>query len=341
MQELQSDIVVTVTRGPLTESMHRGHIAVVDIHGELQAFTGNPDYYGFIRSTAKPLQAIPLAESNAWHRLGLSAEQTALLCASHNGEDEHTAAALSILQQLSLDVSALQCGIHEPFYKPAADALKRQGSEPTPLHNNCSGKHAGMLALSTAIGASIQQYTSLDHPVQQKMLQTVSEMSGMAVQDIRIGTDGCGVPVFAMPLSALAYAYARLGDPRHLSPERAGACRTLLTAMQKVPFYVAGSERYDTLLAKATHGRIIGKMGAEAVYAATVPERGLGIAVKIEDGHPRALYPAITEALAQLGLLTGEELSELAEFHRPAVRNHRGEEVGRIEPVFRLHTPKE
>ncbi|WP_426447267.1 asparaginase [Paenibacillus sp. S-38] len=339
LQEHHSKPLIEVTRGTLTESVHRGHIAVVDTAGSLIASAGSPDYYTYARSAAKLLQAIPLVESGGAARLGLTEAETALCCASHGGEPRHTEAARSLLAKAGCDESALRCGPQEPMYAPAADMLKAGGQPATALHNNCSGKHAGMLALAQVMGVSIHQYTDPGHPVQQKMLAAVADMCGVPQSGITLGTDGCGVPVFGVPIAALALAYARLGSPRGLPAERAEACRRIVESIRHQPYYVAGTARFDTALVEATGGRIIGKFGAEGVYAAAVPELGLGLALKIEDGAERAIYPAAAEALLQLGALRPEEAAKLAAFHRPPVYNRRGDIVGEIRPVFRLTRP--
>ncbi|WP_254777549.1 asparaginase [Paenibacillus naphthalenovorans] len=339
MQSFDQDNLCEVTRGNLTESMHRGHIAVVDNKGKLIACAGNPRHYGYMRSTAKLLQAIPLLEARGDEQFGLTEAETALCCSSHGGEPEHTAAVQSILHKLGLTESALACGRQEPLYKPSADELKQKALQPSQLHNTCSGKHAGMLVLAKAMNVSIKQYTRLEHPVQQKMLHIISFMCGVSTENIGVGTDGCGVPVFAVPLSALAYAYARLGAPDELAAQRAAACRKIIHVIGRHPYYVAGTNRFDTRLAEVTQGRVIGKMGAEGVYALAVPDRGIGLAVKIEDGAERALYPTAAEALMQLGALTREEAGRLAEFHYPKVMNRRGETVGSIRPSFQLRQP--
>ncbi|MCZ8520220.1 MULTISPECIES: asparaginase [Paenibacillus] len=336
LHEHHSERLIEVTRGELTESVHRGHIAVVDTAGTLIASAGDPAYYTYARSAAKLLQAIPLVESGGAGQLGLTESETALCCASHGGEPGHTEAAKSMLAKAGCDESALRCGTQEPMFAPAADMLKAGGQPATALHNNCSGKHAGMLALAKVMNVSIDQYTDPQHPVQQKMLATVADMCGVPQNSITLGTDGCGVPVFAVPVSALAYAYARLGSPEGLPPQRAEACRRIVESIRHEPYYVAGTARFDTALVKATGGRIIGKFGAEGVYAASVPELGIGLALKIEDGAERAIYPAAAEALLQLGFLRPEEAERLTAFHRPAVLNRRGDTVGRIRPVFTL-----
>ncbi|MFC0213205.1 asparaginase [Paenibacillus chartarius] len=328
--------LVRVTRGPLTECFHHGHIAVVDTAGTVLHQAGDPHFVTFARSAAKPLQALPVIESGAADAFGLTGEEIALLCASHNGEELHTSTAAAILGKIGLSELNLRCGAHLPFHRPTASAMRERGEAPTSLHNNCSGKHAGMLALAVRLGAPTEDYLSLEHPAQQRMLEAVSGMSGVPESSIAIGVDGCGVPVFGLPLSALAAAYARLGCPESLAPQRRAACSRVTTAMAAHPEYVAGDDRFDTRLMRVSQGRVLGKMGAEGVFAMSVPERGLGIAVKIEDGAKRALYPAAAEALRQLGLLDADQLSALSSYHRPLQRNWQGTEVGAIVPDFRL-----
>ncbi|OXM85874.1 asparaginase [Paenibacillus rigui] len=332
----ESQVLVAAVRGELTESIHRGHIAVVNIHRHTVAYAGNPDHYTFARSTAKLLQAIPLLEAGGAEAYGFNDKQVALLCSSHNGEDAHAATADAILERLGLHESALLCGVHEPYHQPTAERLKAQGIPLTPLRNNCSGKHSGMLALALLRHWSTGQYSDLEHPVQQQMLHIMSDMTGIPAGQITLGTDGCGVPVFAVPISSLAYAYARLGQPIDLPDARAQACKRIIKSAANEPYYVAGSGRFDTRLIEVTQGRLIGKMGAEGVFALTVPEQGLGIAVKIEDGSMRALYPAVMEALIQLDLLQKHEIEALSEFQQPPIVNCQKAVVGRLQPVLKL-----
>ncbi|MBP1961248.1 L-asparaginase II [Paenibacillus aceris] len=214
--------------------------------------------------------------------------------------------------------------------------MRERGEAPTTLHNNCSGKHSGMLALCAHLGASPDTYMSLQHPVQQLMLDAVCAMSDIPKSQMELGIDGCGVPVFGMPIPHLALAFARLGSPEGLPTVRANACQRIVAAVQKYPQFLAGNDRFDTQLIKVTQGRIIGKMGAEGIFALTVPDKGLGFVLKIEDGNQRALYPAVIEALKQLNLLTAAEVGELAAFHTPTVHNWQGTEVGIIRPDFQL-----
>jgi L-asparaginase II len=335
----RGQLLIEVIRGPLVESRHCGHIAVVDTNQNLVAYAGDPAHYSFARSTAKLLQAIPLIEAGGAERYGLDDQQIALICASHNGEDEHADVANRTLHQLGLDETSLRCGVHEPFDASTANRLRKAGIAPTPLRNNCSGKHTGMLAFTQMLDASTETYVSVEHPVQQHMLKVVAEMSGVSQEEITLGTDGCGVPVFALPLDALAYAYARLGRPDDLPKTRADACRRIIHAIAHEPFYVAGSGRFDTRLIQATKGRIIGKFGAEGLFTLTVPQQGWGLAMKIEDGAQRALYPAVMEALIQLDALLDHEIKELSDFHRPSIMNCHQTIVGEIRPAFTLIRP--
>lgn len=325
-----------VERGPLTESVHFGHIAVVDGKGRVIAYAGDPGYTTFARSAAKPLQAIPVIEAGAVQRFGLTGEQVALLCASHNGEREHVEAAAAILGKLGLSADDLLCGPHYPFHEPTANAMKLAGEAPSRLHNNCSGKHAGMLSLARLMAVPTEGYTSPDHPVQRAMLQTIAELAGMREEQIALGTDGCGVPVFGLPLDRLAYAFATFGAPSRLGGERARACAAIIDSIRRHPRFIAGSDRFDTQLIQATGGRIVGKMGAEGVFALTSASDNAALAVKITDGSQRALYPAVVEALIQLNWLKEDEAASLRPFHRPPVRNWSGDEVGAIIPEFKL-----
>ncbi|NOU95237.1 asparaginase [Paenibacillus sp. LMG 31456] len=336
-----AQILVEALRGAKTESLHRGHIAVVNANHELIASVGDSAYHTFARSTAKPLQAIPLLEMNGDLHFQFDDKMIALLCASHNGEDSHAAMANQILHRIGLDEGALQCGVHDPFHLPTANRLKETRIPNTPLRNNCSGKHSGMLALSQllepSIGATSEPYVSSSHPIQLRMLDIIAQMCDVPAEQIDLGTDGCGVPVFAMPLESLAYAYARLGKPTGLPEQRAQACRRIVGAITQQPYYIAGSDRFDTRLIEVTQGRIIGKMGAEGMFALTIPEKGWGAAFKIEDGTMRAIYPAVMETLVQLDLLNQEEILLLEEFYHPKVLNCHNTVVGEIRPLLKLN----
>ncbi|MCR8641734.1 asparaginase [Paenibacillus sp. N1-5-1-14] len=327
-----SNLTVRVLRGPITESLHIGHAVVVNTQGEILYSAGDPNFVTYARSTAKLIQAIPVVESGAANHYHLTDKEVALLCASHNGEEKHVEIAQSILSKIGLTSDALTCGIHDPFHAPTTKRMRAEGIPATPLHNNCSGKHSAMLALAMHVHAPTKHYASVNHPVQQLMRQTVSEMSGVPLDELIIGVDGCGVPVFGMGIHQLALAYARLGNPEGLEPKRADACRRIIGAIKNEPYYLAGSERFDTTLAEVTKGRIIGKLGAESVYAITIPEKGWGIVLKIQDGSKRALEPAAAEVLHELGLLSEEELQALDVYRLPTTRNWQGTLVGAIVP---------
>lgn len=339
MVSSESEVLLHVTRGPLTECLHRGHIAVTGPDGAVLHSAGDPHAFIFARSSMKPIQAMPVLESGAAEHFGLTEEEIAILCASHNGEPQHTETVDRMLGKLGLVRQCLLCGAHVPYDAEAARLLAEAGVAPTELHNNCSGKHAGMLALALRLEADTSHYNQPGHPVQAMMLRTVSQLSGWEENRIQLGIDGCGVPVFGLPLNRLAAAYASLGRLAEAggTDPRSKAAAALAAALRHHPFMLAGTGRYDTRLIEITGGRLLGKMGAEGVFALTVPHLGLGLALKIEDGSQRAIYPAVTEALLQLGWLTAAEGDALAEFHQPVLRNWMGIPVGSIKPVFNLN----
>lgn len=336
--------LVEVWRGPLVESRHRGHIAAVDGAGRLVASLGEPEAVTFMRSSAKPLQAVPLLTTGAADRFGFDERELALACASHSGQDLHAETAAGMLRKLGLDEGALRCGVHEPFDQETAARLRERGETPSALRNNCSGKHAGMLALALHLGAPPETYDQPGSPVQRAILRAVAQFCGLGESEIAVGTDGCGVPVYGMPVRAMALAYARLAAPpaEFDGPTRRAASR-IVAAMASHPEMIGGTvERFDTKVMRAARGRVISKVGAEGVYTAGVlpgagwPE-GLGLAFKIEDGEDRRGRPKVAiECLRQLGVLNGDALEDLSPYAKFAVRNHRGEIVGEIRPSFEL-----
>lgn len=331
-----NNILVQVTRGSIVESWHRGHIAIVDASGSLKYSFGDPNTVTFIRSAAKPIQVLPLVESGAARHFGFTEQEIAIMCGSHSGEPHHIKTVLGIFEKIRLPVTALQCGVHTPFHKPSAKALAEAGKKPTELHNNCSGKHAAMLAMCVFKGWPHNNYLDISHPVQQLNLQTISELSGVKSEKIHVGVDGCSAPVFGMPLSAMARTFARFVNPLGLSDYRQGSCRYVTNAMLQHPDMVAGTGRICTELMENTPRTILAKAGAEAVYCMGLVKEGLGIALKIEDGSNRPLSPVVIEVLKQLGLLNTEALNHLAKMHKPAVTNLRKKIVGEIRPAFTL-----
>jgi L-asparaginase II len=332
--------LVHVYRGDIVESIHYGHLAVVNTEGQLSHEVGHPHLTTYARSAAKLLQTLPVITSGAVEQCQLSPQQIAIFCSSHSGESDHVDAVKNVLSATGLDARDLQCGIHTPWHKPTAAALKRIGEELGPLYNNCSGKHAGMLALAKHLGISTHDYIHPEHPVQLMMRDTIALFTGTHPEQLSMGIDGCGVPVYSMPLSKLAMAYARLSKPDAVPQTRfyASACRVLLDAIVTHPRFIAGTDRYDTALIEVTQGRVIGKMGAEGIFAAMLAGQGVGLALKVEDGAPRALFPAVTEAMLQLDWITSLEAKKLTAFHKPEIKNWSGEIVGSIQPIFRINT---
>ncbi len=335
-----SEVMVEVTRGPLVECIHRGHAAVVDSNGELRYYLGDPEAVTYLRSAAKPLQAIPVIETGAADRFGLDDRELALLCASHNSEQEHLDIVASILTKIGLGEEALMCGGHAPTDRSSAEALIREKRKPTVIFSNCSGKHSGMLAICQHLGFSPENYISPEHPVQQLIVRTMGQVCGLPAGEIKIGIDGCGVPVFGMPVRNMALGFARLADPRGLPPALAPAAVRLAGAMQKNPYLVAGRKRFCTDLMQAFPGRFVAKNGAEGIYCAGILPQdegsGLGIAVKIEDGSLKAAYSAMAEILLQTGTLAPDEIKSLDAWRVPPVKNTRGQAVGEFRPAFRL-----
>lgn len=340
----QTETLVEVTRGGRVESEHRGAIAVVDAAGKLIAHVGDVQLVSYLRSSAKPFQLLPLIESGAAARFGFTDAELAIIAGSHSGEPRHVAAVQSILNKIGLPESALQCGIHAPFNAEAARALRAAGREPTVLVNNCSGKHAGMLAQAVDRGLSTSDYLDPQHPVQVAIRQQLAELGELPVDQIYVGVDGCSAPCFAMPLQASALAFARLAETGNKRQETAsygdaGLAR-VARVMMTYPEMVAGEGRLDTDLMRAVPGRVVSKGGAEGYHGlGIVVENGpaLGIAIKIGDGDGRrGTHPVVIETLRQLGVLDEAALAALKEYHTWKITNHRGLEVGEVWANFRL-----
>jgi len=344
MPPIKHEPLFELTRGWIVESIHIGSIAVVDSKGTLVAWVGDPYHATYLRSTAKPFQALPFVELGGPARFGLTSPEIALLCASHSGTDEHVAALQSLQRKTGVREDDLLCGVHEPYDEPAGNALRERGEIPTSNRHNCSGKHTGMLALARLQGWSLEDYLSTSHPVQKLILESFSEMTDVPVEKIQVGIDGCSAPNFAIPLFNTALGFARLCDPETLNPDRARACTTIIQAMTTAPRMVAGPGRFDTLLMEVSAKRIVSKGGAEGYQGLGLPpgaihagSPALGIAFKIADGDLRSrARPAVAlEILRQLGVLTPIELENLSRFGpRLPLRNWREIEVGEARPSF-------
>jgi len=331
-----------VLRNGLPESWHCGIAAVVTPAGRLVARLGDPAAAAtatFLRSAAKPFQALPLVLAGGIERFGLEAADLALVCASHSGGPEHVARAAALLEKGGFSAGDLLCGAHPPLGRDEARRLRQEGTAPTPLHNNCSGKHAGMLLACRLLGLPKEEYVHPDHPLQRLILARVAELAGLAPEEIGVGIDGCSVPAYRMPVAAAARSYAALADPRaaHLPGDLAAAVERVIAAMAGAPGMVAGAGRFTTRLIATTGGRVIGKEGAEGFYAVAV--RGpvaLGIALKIADGGERCRDGAVLDLLRQMGSLSGEELATLDDLYRPVLRNWRDLAVGEVRPELEL-----
>jgi L-asparaginase II len=318
---------VVVERGSYVESRHRAHAAIVDVRRGLVGAARDPSLVTAWRSCAKPFQVMPLLEAGGFEELGWCEDELALACASHAGEPEHVAVAESMLKDLGLEEGDLACGPHEPLSKRGQRALRESGNPPSRLHNNCSGKHAAMLARAHVAQWETNGYERLDHPVQQGCLATISTWTGVPVERIPSAIDGCGVPVFFLPLEAMAAAYARFADAIRDASE---VPSRIAAAMRTRPFLVGGSDRFDTIVLEETGGQVISKIGAEGVHCVAIPERRLGFALKVEDGASRAHYPIAVHLIQRLGGLPDPLPPRLQDYARPRIRNTRGETVGEV-----------
>ena len=314
------------------ESRHRVHIAVCDERGSLVAELGDSKDITYYRSAAKPIQALPLAEEGIADRFGLTPAELALCCASHEGEPAHVAGARSILAKAGVEEALLRCGPHAPFSAESARALVLAGDEPRRIHNNCSGKHAGMLALAVGMGWDPVDYHRAEHPVQRRMQTEVARWSGVGPDEQATGVDGCGVVCFAVPLDAMAASFARFGAASRAD----GVTARIVGAMTAHPFMVGGTGRTCSDVMEVAGGSVFVKLGAEGVYGGGIPEVGLGFAIKVADGGRRAVEVALIRTLEELGALSAAQVDALAAHGRPDVLNTRGEVVGVVRPAFSL-----
>lgn len=327
---------VEVVRGAIVESQHLVHAAVVDSGGRLRASLGDPDLVTYFRSGAKPFQAAPLVHDGALDRFGISIEELALCCGSHSGEPRHLNAAVSMLGKIGVEADSLACGPHAPYHDQSRRELAEAGLEPGRLHNNCSGKHIGMLALARAHGWDITNYHRPEHPVQGRILAEVARWAGVPYEAIGLATDGCSAVCFALPLRQMALSYASLASAARRGERDASY---VVGAMTNYPEMVAGEGRLCTSLMDHTAGRLFAKVGAEGLYCVGVPGAELGIALKVQDGNSRAVAPAVLAVLRQLDLISEDDLGFLWSHAYPDIHNAAGEVVGQIRPRIALSTP--
>jgi L-asparaginase II len=329
---MSNPVLVEVFRGSMVESLHRGSVAVVDAAGRTVLALGDVERPVYPRSAIKALQALLLIESGAADRYALAPEELALACASHNAEPGHVAAAERMLARAGLDASALKCGAHWPMHQLSAQALARAGGTATALHNNCSGKHAGFLCVASATGAEPATYHEPGHPVQREVRAILESLAGVALAQDVCAMDGCSVPTWAVPLASLARAFARFGSGYGVAPERAKAMARLRAACAAHPWFVAGTGRFCTDIMEAFGPRVFVKTGAEGVFCAALPDLGLGIAIKCDDGAGRAAEVITAATLARF-LTSDAARATLERFLRPTLRNWNGIVVGAMRPT--------
>jgi L-asparaginase II len=331
-----SEVLVEVTRGKIVESCHHGNVVVANGAGKIIAYAGDPMMVTYMRSAAKPIQALNVILSGAAKKYDFTQEELAIMCASHYGEDMHREVIRGLLKKLDLPMSALLCGTPLSI---SAEYQKKQLWEHHHIdqsNSDCSGKHCGFLSVCKTKGYPIENYNSPEHPMQKEILSIMADLCGMKESDFAIGVDGCSVPVHAMPLLNMAIGYARFSSPDQLPECYREPCRILFSAMNAAPEMLAGTGGFCTEFVRNTHGRFCGKLGAEAVYCIGVKYRDMAVIVKIEDGNYRALYPAVMSALEQMELLKPDEKKALDSFAYSSVLNAHGNVVGEIRPAFKL-----
>ena len=324
-----SALLANVVRGGAIESQHFGHVAVVDRTGKLVLAFGDPQFVTYIRSAAKPFQAVPLYADAVPEVFELGDSDMAVVMSSHNGEERQVAAVANILQKAGRSAVDLQCGVHVPLGTAVAESLQARGEKPTALHNNCSGKHAGMIAACVNRGWPVENYLEAQHPHQQTILNAISQWAELPKDRLSSGMDGCSAPNYAMPVFHMARMYAALIASQETIPHR------IVLAFVKHPEMIAGEDRFDTALMRVTRGRILAKTGAEGIECLALdgPEP-LGMAVKVVDGSARAVPAIVLAVLEKLQAISAAENEQLSSYRRVLIRNHRGLETGWIEPAI-------
>jgi L-asparaginase II len=342
-------VLVELQRGDMVESIHAGAFAVLDADGGVVLQVGDIDRPVYPRSAVKMLQALPLVESGAADRLGLTDKELALACASHEGEPEHVRTASSILAKAGVDGSALECGAHWPYDEASARRLAAAGQQPIALHNNCSGKHSGFVCvgcmMSGRVGdelrAYVRGYVRPDHPVMREITAALESTTECRLADGAAprGTDGCSIPTYGIPLRRLAHAFARWGTGIGLREGHAAAAARLRKAVSSAPFMVAGTGRFDTVVMGQLRERVFCKVGAEGMYCAAMPQRGLGVAIKIDDGNnARASEVVMSALIGAFAPLDSDERAAIEAMTELKMRNWNGIEVGALRPSDALRS---
>ncbi|MCP4725013.1 MAG: asparaginase [bacterium] len=332
------NVLVKVMRGGQLESLHSGYISLTDENGNKRGGVGNTDLPTYLRSSAKPFQAYPFVKKGGIEKFDLTQEELAIMCSSHNAEEKHVEIVDSLLKKIGLGRSLLKCGPQPPMFPQEADKLARKNIEYEAVHNNCSGKHAGMLALALLIEADPENYLTPESPVQKEILDTIAEFSNTPSEEIPISLDGCSAPIFYLPLYKFSIFFGLLAQGADAN------LRKIRDAMITYPFHIAGTGRFDTDFMQATGGRFVSKTGAEGIQCVgiidggTKPEyNGWGLTVKMLDGSLRSKGPAAVKALNQMGLLSKDELNSLENHYRTKTYNWAGRHVGELIPEFQLN----
>lgn len=332
-----SEVLINVTRGPIVESMHRGDAVVVDNKGKILYQIGDPYKETYLRSSAKPLQTINVFLSGAAKKFNFTDEEIAIMCASHYCEDFHIKVIENMIKKMDLSLDNINGGNIHSISPKYYETQLRENHVLTPANNDCSGKHSGMLASCLAKGYGVENYTELEHPVQQDISNCLAKMCEIPVEKMHFGVDGCTVPVHAMPIYNMALGFAKLANPEDLEEEYKAACERIFTAMNNAPEMVSGTDGFCSGLIKHSGGKLIGKLGAEGVYCIGIKGKNIGLAVKIEDGnYSRAIDPAVMRCLEDLNVLEAHELEALKGFARFPNYNNKNEVVGYVEPCFNL-----
>ncbi|KRB50056.1 asparaginase [Rhizobium sp. Root708] len=333
---MTNPVTVEVTRGALVESRHRGSIVAIDGDGKVVFSLGDIDAPVFPRSACKAMQALPLVESGAADAYGFGNKELALACSSHNGEDEHVALAGSMLAKAGRGVETLECGAHWSSSQRVLIHQARTMEKPTALHNNCSGKHAGFVCACCHQDVDPTGYVGYDHLLQKEIRGTMESLTGATLGHDNCGTDGCLIPTYAVPLRGLAHGFAKMATGTGLDPIRARASRRLIEACMAEPFYVAGTGRACTALMQAAPGRIFAKTGAEGVFCAAVPEQGIAIAIKCDDGHSRAAEAMVAATLGRFFEEDSAIRNALTAMATVSMHNWNGIHVGDVRALAAL-----
>jgi L-asparaginase II len=329
--------LVEVLRNDQTESIHRGDMVIADGHGNILYKFGDAHFSPFLRSASKPFQGIVFLEAGILEKYDLCMKEIAIMISSHSGEQEHINVLKGIMDKTGITEDMLECGESEPVNKEAAKSLCKLGQPVTKLHNNCSGKHLAFILAAMMKGLPVKGYTDLNHPLQNEIKRVISELSGTDIRRIICGIDGCGLPVYGIPLANMAVAYANLCNSEFMEGKYAKSQDYIMSAMTMFPEMVGGAGRLDTELMRLFGDRLVGKFGAEGMYCIGLSGRFAGIALKIEDGNSRAVGPVIVETLLQIDIIDKNEAEKLRTFWKPDILNTRGEKVGEIRSCFKIN----